>query len=252
LIFSLEGKIALVTGASRGIGRAIALGFARSGADVVVVSRKLPDLEEVAEQIKGLGRRSLALAAHVGRIDEIGNLVRRVEQEFGTVDILVNDAGTSQWVPALEVEERLWDAIMNLNLKGLFFLCQAVARIMKEHGGGKIINITSMDAYKPELNGGVYAISKAAVVMVTKVLALEWAKYNIEVNALAPGNVHTRLGDARFVALPDYEKKMIDRTPLGRIAQPEEMVGAVIYLASDASSFHTGDILCVDGGFLLT
>jgi len=249
---SLDGKIALVTGASRGIGRATALEFARSGADVIVVSRKLPDLEKVAGEITQLGRKSLAVAAHIGRIDEINNLVSRVKEEFARVDILVNNAGTSQWTPALDVEERLWDAIMNLNLKGLFFLSQAVARIMKEHNGGKIINVTSMDATRPELQGGVYAISKAAVVMATKVMALEWAQYNIRVNAIAPGNVHTRLGDSRFIVAPEYERKMIDRTPLGRIANPEEIVGAMVYLASDASSFHTGDILSIDGGVQLT
>jgi NAD(P)-dependent dehydrogenase (short-subunit alcohol dehydrogenase family) len=249
---SLDGKIALVTGASRGIGRAAALEFARSGADVIVVSRKLPDLEKVAGEITELGRISLAVPAHLGRMNEINDLVTKVKEKFASVDVLVNNAGTSQWAPALDVEERLWDAIMNLNLKGLFFLSQAVARIMKEHGGGKIINVTSMDATRPEFQGGVYAISKAAVAMATKVMALEWAQYNIRVNAIAPGNVHTRLGDSRFIATPEYEKKMIDRTPLGRIANPEEIVGAMVYLASDASSFHTGDILSVDGGILLT
>jgi NAD(P)-dependent dehydrogenase (short-subunit alcohol dehydrogenase family) len=250
--FSLDGKIALVTGASRGIGRATALEFARSGADVIVVSRKLADLEEVAAEIMQLGRRSLAVSAHVGRMDEIKDLVSRVREEFARVDILVNNAGTSQWAPAIDVEERLWDAIMNLNLKGLFFLSQAIARIMKEHCGGKIINVTSMDATRPEFQGGVYAISKAAVAMATKVMAVEWAAYNIRVNAIAPGNVHTRLGDSRFAATPEYEQKMIRRTPLGRIANPEEIVGAMVYLASDASSFHTGDILSVDGGIPLT
>jgi NAD(P)-dependent dehydrogenase (short-subunit alcohol dehydrogenase family) len=141
---------------------------------------------------------------------------------------------------------------MNLNLKGAFFLSQAIAKIMKEHGGGKIINVTSMDATRPEFQGGVYAVSKAAIAMATKVMALELAQYNIRVNAIAPGNFHTRLGDARFITTPEYEKKMIDRTPLGRIANPEEIVGAMVYLASDASSFHTGDILSVDGGILLT
>jgi NAD(P)-dependent dehydrogenase (short-subunit alcohol dehydrogenase family) len=141
---------------------------------------------------------------------------------------------------------------VNLNLKGLFFLSQAVARMMKEHGGGKIINVASMAGLRPELNGGVYAISKAAVIMATKVMALEWAQYNIRVNAIAPGNVHTRLGDARFIAVPEYERKMIDRTPLGRIPQPEEIVSAMVYLASDASSFHTGDTLSIEGGMLLT
>jgi NAD(P)-dependent dehydrogenase (short-subunit alcohol dehydrogenase family) len=141
---------------------------------------------------------------------------------------------------------------MNLNLKGLFFLSQAAAKVMKEHGGGTIINVASVDGFKPEANIGTYAISKAGVIMVTKVMALELAQYDIRVNALAPGNVHTRLGDSRFLAIPEYEEEMIKRTPLGRIADPDDMVGAMIYLASDASSFMTGECIVVGGGILLT
>jgi len=251
--FRLDGKVALVTGGSRGIGRATALGFAEAGPDVAIASRKLPDLENVAAEIRRLGRKALPVAAHVGRMEEIKNLVARVTEEFGRIDILVNNAGTSPALASsLEVDERLWDSIMNLNLKGLFFLSQAVARVMKEHGGGRIINVASMDGIKPEANIGTYAISKAGVIMVTKVMALELAAYNIRVNTIAPGNVHTRLGDSRFLAMPEYEQEMIKRTPLKRIADPDEMVGAMIYLASDASSFVTGECLVVDGGIFLT
>jgi len=250
---SLEGKVALVTGGSRGIGKATALGFARAGADVVVTSRKLPDLEQVAEEVKGLGRKSLAIATHVAKLEEINNLVCRVSEEFGRIDILVNNAGGSPAATsAIDVDERFWDAVMNLNLKGLYFLSQAVARVMREHGGGKIINVASIDAFKPELIANVYSIAKAGVVMATKVMALEWAQYNIRVNAIAPGNVHTRIGDSRFVLFPEYEKEMLDRTPMKRIADPDEIAGAMIYLASDASSFVTGETLVVDGGILLT
>ena len=137
--FSLNGKVALVTGGSRGIGQATALGFARAGADVVVASRKLPDLEKVAEEIRGLGRKSLAVAAHIGRMEDINSLVTQVKDNFGKIDILVNDAGTSPaMTPVLDAEERLWDVIIGLNLKGLFFLSQAVARVMKDSGGGRI------------------------------------------------------------------------------------------------------------------
>ena len=251
--FSLEGRIALVTGGSRGIGRATALGFAKAGADVVVTSRKLPDLEEVAQEVRKLGRKSLAVAAHVGRIGEIGDLVARVKEEFGRIDILVNNAGTSPaMVGALDADERLWDAVMNVNLKGLFFLSQAAARLMKEHGGGRIINVASVDAFRQELNLGIYAISKAGVIMATKVMAREWAQYGIRVNAVAPGNVHTRLGDSRFEVVPGYAEELVRRTPLGHIAEPDEIVGAMTYLASDASSFVTGETLVVDGGFMLT
>ena len=251
--FSLEGKVALVTGGSRGIGRATALGFARAGADVVVASRKLPDLEKVADEITGLGRKSLAVSAHVGRMEQITSLVEKVVAEFGKIDILVNNAGTSPvYTPALDFEEAIWDAIMNLNLKGLFFLSQAAARVMKEHDGGSIINVASVDAFRPEVNIGAYAISKAGATMVTKVMAVELAQYNIKVNTMAPGNVHTRLGDSRFEVVPGYEKELLSRTPLGHIADPEEMVGTMIYLASDASSYVTGQTFIVDGGFLRT
>ncbi len=251
--FSLEGKVALVTGGSRGIGEATAIGFAKAGADVVVASRNLPDLEKVADEVKDLGRKSLAVSAHVGRMEQIGSLVERVVSEFGKIDILVNNAGTSPvYTPALDLEERAWDAVMNLNLKGLFFLSQAVARVMKEQGGGKIINVTSVDGFKPEVNIGAYAISKAGVIMVTKVLAIELAQYNIRVNAIAPGNVHTRLGDSRSEVVPDFEEEMLKKVPMGRIAEPDEMVGAMIYLASDASSYATGQTFTVDGGLLIT
>ncbi len=251
--FSLEGQTALITGGSRGIGKATALGFAKAGADVAVASRKLPDLEEVAEEIRALGRKSLAIATHTGRMDEINDLVAKVTEQFGRIDILVNNAGTSPALsPVLEAEERLWDTIMNLNLKGLFFLSQAVAKVMKEHSGGKIINVASMDGFRPELDMGIYAISKAGVIMATKVMALEWARYNIRVNCIAPGNVHTRLGDSRFDTIPGYEEEMLKRTPLRRVADPDEIAGAMIYLASDASSFVTGETLVVDGGMLLT
>jgi NAD(P)-dependent dehydrogenase (short-subunit alcohol dehydrogenase family) len=249
----LEGQIALVTGGSRGIGKATAIGFAKAGADVVVVSRRLPDLEKVAEEIKGLGRKSLAIAAHVGRREQLGDIVGKATEEFGRIDILVNNAGTSPALhPALEADERIWDAIMNVNLKGIFFLSQAVARVMKEHGGGKIISVASMAGFTPEPANGIYAISKAGVIMATKVMAVEWARYNIRVNCIAPGQVHTQLGDQGLQFIPGYEEKILKRTALGRIAQPDEIVGAMIYRASDASSFVTGQTVVVDGGYLLT
>lgn len=217
-----------------------------------MVSRKLPDLEKVAEEIGRLGRKSLAIAANAGRMEEIGDIVAKVKGEFGRIDILVNNAATSPaMISALDADESLWDAIINLNLKGLFFLSQTVARVMKEQGGGKIINVASVDGFRPEPNLGIYAISKAGVIMATKVMALEWAQYNIRVNAIAPGNVHTRFGDSRFAVVPDYQAELVKRTPIGRIAEPDEMVGAIIYLASRASSFTTGETLVVDGGTLI-
>jgi NAD(P)-dependent dehydrogenase (short-subunit alcohol dehydrogenase family) len=251
--FSLNGKVALITGGSRGIGKATALGFARAGADVAIASRKLPDLELVADEIRGLGRKALPVAAHVARLEEIKNLVQTVNKEFGRIDILVNNAGTSPALsPMLDLEERLWDSIMNLNLKGLIFLSQAVARIMKEHDGGTIINVASIAGFRHEPNIGVYSISKSAIVMATKIMAEEWAKYNIRVNAIAPGHIHTRLGDSIFEAVPEYKKEFLDRIPMRRIGDPDEIVGAMIYLASDASSYVTGTTIVVDGGTLTT
>jgi len=250
--FSLEGKIALITGGSRGIGRATALGFADAGADVVVVSRKLPDLEEVANEIRRKGRKAMAIAAHVGRFDEIANLVGQINQEFGRIDILVNNAGTTPALsPLLNLEERLWDAVMNLNLKGLVFLSKAVANLMR-NGGGSIINVASVAGFRHEVNACVYAISKAGVIMATRVMAQEWAPLNIRANAIAPGHIHTRLGDSIFSVVPGYKEEYIRRVPMGRIGEPEDVVGAMIYLASDASSYVTGTTLIVDGGALVS
>ena len=256
--FSLEGKVALVTGSSRGIGKATALGFAEAGADVVVASRKLPDLEVVAEEIRGMGRKAMAVECHVGRMDQIKSLVETVVAEFGKIDILVNNAGTSPVLAnSMDLEERAWDVIMNLNLKGLFFLSQGVGRVMKEHGGGKIINVASVDAYKPEYLVGTYSISKAAVVMATKVMAREWAEYNIRVNCIAPGAVETRLYDAHWFDVSEEEMKkekaqVAKRIPVGHIGQPDEIASIMICLASDASSYLTGETIIVDGGSLLT
>ena len=248
--FSLGGRVALVTGGSRGIGRASALGLARAGADVVVASRKLSDLEKVSEEIEGLGRKSLAVAAHVARMDQIKDLVSKVKDEFGKIDILVNNAATNPVMDhALDIEERAWDTVMNLNLKGLFFLSQAVARVMKEKGGGKIINVTSVEGITPGILP-VYSISKAGVIMATKVMAREWTKYNIRVNAIAPGLTKTRFSEALWNN-PEILKDAMSTTPMGRIAEPEEMVGAVIYLASDISSYVTGQVIAVDGGLTI-
>ncbi len=246
-MFSISGKVALVTGGSRGIGKAIAVGLARFGADVAVTSRKLPDLEEVAAEIKGLGRKSMAVATHVGRMDEIAALVPRVKEEFGRIDILVNNAATNPTMDsALDVEERAWDSIMNLNLKGLFFLSQAVAKVMKEQGGGTIINVSSVAGITPDILP-VYSISKAGVIMATKVMAQQWAPYNIRANALAPGLIKTKFSQALWDNEDILQGAMLF-TPMRRPGEPDEMVGAVVFLASDASSYVTGHVLVADGG----
>lgn len=247
---SLKDKVALITGASRGIGRAIALEMARAGADIILASRKQADLEKVADEIKALSRKAVPVAAHVARMEDISNLVSKAKEEFGRIDILVNNAATNPTMePAIDISERAWDSIMNLNVKGLFFLSQAVARVMREHGGGSIINISSIAGVTPDILP-VYSISKAAVNMVTKVLAKEWAQYGIRVNTISPGQTKTKFSEALW-GNPDILKYIIDRTPLKRIAEPEEMAGAAVFLASDKASFITGQNLIVDGGMTI-
>ena len=248
--FSLKDKVALVTGASRGIGEAIAVGLAQVGTDLAIASRKLPDLEKVGEEIKKLGRKCLPVQAHLGKLEEINQFVKRVLEEFGKIDILVNNAATNPTMAqAIDVDERAWDSIMNLNLKGLFFLSQAVAKVMKEKGGGKIINVSSAAGTTPDILP-IYSISKAGVNMATKVMAQQWAQYNIRVNAIAPGLTKTRFSEALWKN-PDILKMAMFKTPLRRPAEPDEMVGAIIYLASDASSYVTGQIIGVDGGITI-
>jgi dehydrogenase/reductase SDR family member 4 len=245
--FSLKNKVVLLTGASRGIGRAAAIGLAKAGADMAIASRKLPDLEKVAAEIKKLGRKCVPVAAHVGKMDEINNLLKKVVDEFGRIDILVNNAATNPTMAsAIDIDDRAWDSIMNLNLKGLFFLSQAVAKIMKEKGGGKIINIASIAGITPDILP-VYSISKAGVIMATKVMAQQWAQYNIRANTVAPGLTKTKFSEALW-GNPDILKIAMSKTPLARPAEPEEIVGAIIYLASDASSYVTGQVIAVDGG----
>ena len=245
--FSLKGKVALITGASRGIGEAVAVGLAQAGADLAIASRKLPDLERVATEVRKTGKKCLPVATHVGRTEEINNLVKKVVDEFGKIDILVNNAATNPTMAqALDVDERAWDSIMNLNLKGLFFLSQAVARVMKEKGGGKIINVSSIAGISPDLLP-IYSISKAAVIMATKVMAQQWAQYKIRANCVAPGLTKTKFSEALWNN-PDILKHAMALTPMGRVGEPEEMVGAILFLASEASSYVTGQVIAVDGG----
>jgi NAD(P)-dependent dehydrogenase (short-subunit alcohol dehydrogenase family) len=255
--FSLEGKVALVTGGSRGIGAACAKMLARAGADVAISSRKVADLEGVAAEIRGLGRRALAAEAHVGRIELLQPLIARVVAELGRIDILVNNAGTSFFSPAIDMTEKAWDSVMNLNLKGLFFLSQAAARQMRDQGdGGSIVNISSISGYKPQAMSAHYSISKAAVRMATQVMAAEWAAYQIRVNCIAPGAVETKLYGAIYEVLPEAQANAArhassERIPLKRVGEPDEIASGVLYLVSPASSYMTGQSFAIDGGALL-
>ncbi len=247
---SLEGKVALVTGGSRGIGRASALAFADAGADVVVSSRKLPDLEEVAEEIKAKGRKGRAVASHIAKIEESQALVERVKAEFGRIDILMNNAGTNPYYgPLMDAEEWAWDTTMNVNLKGPFLLSQLVARIMKEQGGGNIINTASVGGMRAgEL--AIYNVTKAGLIMLTECMAKEWGQYNIRVNAIAPGVIKTRLSEQLWKE-PAVGEAAMKRTPLLRLGEPEDVASVVLFLASDAARYVTGETIVIDGGQML-
>ena len=255
--FSLKGKFAVVTGGGRGIGKAVAQGFAKAGAKVAITSRKINDLEAAAAEIKAFGGEAFPLQAHLAKTEEINRMVDTVMAKFGRIDILVNNAGASPAMGSvLDSDERLWETIINLNLRGLYFTSQAVARIMKKQGGGRIINIASIDGFKPEPGVSIYSISKAGVRMVTQAFASELAQFNIRVNTIAPGPISTKMLDSHWFNLPPEEAKkgkedLGKLTPLGRVGEPDEIAGAAIYLASDASSYTTGTEIVVDGGLLL-
>jgi NAD(P)-dependent dehydrogenase (short-subunit alcohol dehydrogenase family) len=244
--FSLEGKVALITGASRGIGRAIALRLAQAGAQVVVSSRRLENVQVVADEIGAAGGEALAVQAHVGRPDDVRTLVARTLETFGRVDVAVNNAATNpHFGPLLTADEGLWDKILDTNAKGAFRVCQAVVPHME--AGGKIVNLVSVAGLQPSPGMGVYGISKAALIMLTKVLALELGHANIQVNGIAPGVIKTRfsrvLWQTSHIAEP-----ILANLPLGRFGEPEDVAGLALYLASSASDYVTGAVFVVDGG----
>jgi NAD(P)-dependent dehydrogenase (short-subunit alcohol dehydrogenase family) len=247
-LFDLSGKVAIVTGGAGGIGQALALGLADAGADVVVTSRGLPKLEEVAKQIRAKGRKSLALSADVTNAKSVENMVENTLKEFTHIDILVNGAGLAIRKPADTFPIDEWQTVMDVNARGTFLCCQAVGRVMIKQGGGKIVNISSVRGrYGLPANYAAYCASKGAVDTLTRTLACEWAKYNVLVNAIAPTVVETEL-TKELLADVEYAKTMKARIPMGRWALTEDLVGPCIFFASDASNFVTGQILYIDGG----
>lgn len=248
---SLKNKTAVVTGGRRGIGRAIALAFAEDGADVAVADVVVDDgkLHKTAEEIRKLGSRALALQIDVSKRKDAEKMVRRVMNVFGRIDVLVNCAGV--WIPGqtlIECSDQNWDQVINTNLKGTYLCCQAAGKIMARQRSGSIVNLSSQVGITPGIGIGAYSISKAGIIMLTRQLALELAGCNVRVNALAPGVVKTDFNSA-FWKGPKVEKRASAMVPLGRLAEPEDIAEAALYLASARSSYVTGEVLCVSGGW---
>jgi NAD(P)-dependent dehydrogenase (short-subunit alcohol dehydrogenase family) len=245
----LSGRVAVVTGGRRGIGRAIALALAQAGADVALGDRTVDDgqLEAAAAEIKKLGRRALALQVDITKKTEVDNFVQAVVAEFGAIDILVNNAAMNIRAPLLELGEDGWDKVIDTDLKGCFLCAQAVGRVMVEQRRGNIVNIASTAAKHPTPEMGAYCIAKAGVVMLTGVLAVELAQYNIRVNAVAPSMVKTKFSQPLW-SDPETLKEIEAGIPLGRMAEPGDIVGSVLFLASDAAGYITGHTIVVDGG----
>ncbi|MCK1967719.1 2-dehydro-3-deoxy-D-gluconate 5-dehydrogenase KduD [Franconibacter sp. IITDAS19] len=246
--FTLAGKVALVTGCDTGLGQGMTLGLAEAGCDIIGVNRKAP--QETAQKVQALGRRFHAIQADLSRHDRLQDIVREAVEQMGRIDILVNNAGTIRREEALSFSEKDWDEVMDLNLKSLFFLSQAVAKqFIKQSSGGKIINIASMLSFQGGIRVPSYTASKSGVLGLTRLLANEWAKYGINVNGIAPGYMATNnTQELREDAARNQE--ILDRIPAGRWGKPEDLQGAVVFLASSAADYVNGYTLAVDGGWL--
>ena len=248
-LFSLQGKIAVIVGGTSGIGRALATGLAEAGADVVATARRQQQVDETAVEIEALGRQTLRLVSDVCDRASIEHLLAATLQRFGQVDILINCAGRIKRTPTLTMPEEEWTSILDTNLTGTLRACQVFGKHMLERGYGRIINISSLNAFVALSEVAAYAASKAGVGSLTRSLAVEWSKRGVTVNAIAPGVFRTEL-NAQLLDSTPRGQELLMRTPMGRFGKTEELVGAAIYLASDAASFVTGQTLVVDGGFL--
>lgn len=248
---TLAGKTALVTGSTRGIGRAIALALAGEGARVAVnCPRWESGIEDVVAEIESAGGSAIGVQADASSAAEVAEMFAQIQDAFGRLDILCNNAGLHRPAVSEEMPEADWDLIINVNLKSTFLCSQQAARLMKQTGGGRIINTASKMGIVAAPGNAAYCAAKAAVIMLTKVLAAEWARHGIAVNAVAPGVTATQPSHDALAANPGLEEKINARTPLGRMAQPEEIARAVVFLASDDASFVTGETLVVDGGWI--
>jgi 2-deoxy-D-gluconate 3-dehydrogenase len=246
-LFDLTGRVAVVTGANTGIGQGLAIALAECGADVALVGRT--PAEETAERVRAAGRRAAIVGADLSTIAPVQEVVDRTLSELGGLDILVNNAGIIRRADALEFSEEDWDAVVDTNLKSVFFLCQAAAKHMVQQGKGKIINIASMLSFQGGIRVPSYTASKSGVAGLTRLLANEWAAKGINVNAIAPGYIATN-NTAALQADEVRNRQIMERVPAGRWGQPSDLAGAVVFLASDASNYVQGHILAVDGGWL--
>jgi len=245
----LNGKVAVVVGGTSGIGRAIALGFAEAGADVVPTSRRVEQVENTAREIEGLGRRSLRVTSDVADRESLERVLSEAVGAFGKVDVLVNSAGTTKRAPTLTFLEEDWNNIIDTNLTGTLRACQVFGRHMLERGAGAIINIASLSTFVALHEVAAYSASKAAVGSLTKSLAVEWSSRGVRVNAIAPGVFRTALNQ-KLLDETERGREFLVRTPMKRFGNVDELAGVAIFLASDAASFVTGEIIAVDGGFL--
>jgi NAD(P)-dependent dehydrogenase (short-subunit alcohol dehydrogenase family) len=246
---SLDGRVAVVIGGTTGIGRTLALGLAEAGADVVATSRRLEQVEEVATEIERRGRRTVRATSNVTQRASLEALLAKTLEQLGKVDILVNSAGRIQRVPTLEMEDAVWDAILETNLKGTLLACQVFGRHMLGRGYGRIVNISSLNAFVAFHEDAAYAASKAGVSGLTRALAVEWGPRGVLVNAIAPGVFRTALNQ-QLLDGTDRGRELLLRTPLKRFGKLEELVGPAIFLASESAAFVNGQVLAVDGGFV--
>jgi 2-deoxy-D-gluconate 3-dehydrogenase len=248
--FSLDNKVVLIVGGGGDLGRAMAARFAEAGADIALTDKRADSLDKAAAEIRAKGRKCFTVATNITKKDEVVKMVEQVKAELGRIDVLVNSAGASQMVALMDMEEWAWDLVQNVNVKGTFLVCQAVAKIMKEQGGGSIINMSSYQGYVDTDLLGAYCTSKASVMHLTRCMAAEWGQYNIRVNSIAPGWIHSRLADP-FLGLPGIREKMLAKTVTNKFGEPDDVALVALFLATDASSFTTGSTYNMDGGMLL-
>lgn len=247
--FDLGGKVALISGASRGIGRAIALALAEAGADVALAARSVEALENVADEARAFERRAVVIPTDVAQVDQVRAMVARTVETLGRIDVLVNAAGVGARKPTIDLTEADFDYVYDANIKAVTFACAAAGRYFVEQRSGKIINIASLTTTIGLPGRALYGPTKGAVGQLTRALAVEWGPYGVCVNAIAPGWIDTQLARPVLVD-PKFRADIVKRTPLGRVGEPEDLGGAAVFLASSASDFVTGQILYVDGGFI--